>query len=153
MNLRIDTTPGMAAPVGMGQEPQYVVLAKTGRAELAYLPQQPPPPAPAVQAPTEPTVVVQQFRLDPVTTRIAAASAGVVGTAWVVGEHARQLVEAAHAAEGLGFAAAAVAVGVGVLRGSQPKIDVSVTANIVGASASATSSSNARSVSGWKNHA
>jgi len=152
MNLQIDTTPGIAAPAGMGQEPQYVVLAKTGRAELAYLPQQ-PPPAPAVQAPPEPTVVVQQSRFDPVTTRIAAASAGIVGTAWVVGEHARQLAEAAHAAEGLGFAAAAVAVGVGVLRGSQPKIDVNVTANIVGASASATSSSDARSVSGWKNRA
>lgn len=127
----------------------YAVSVETGRPIPVYVNDTPPPPPPAPLVPQQPPivqqVVVHRRQLDPITTRIAAASAGIAGTAWVVGEHAHQLAEAAHAAEGLGIAGAALFAGVALWKGTQPAINVNVSANITGANASSTSSSTSTS--------
>lgn len=123
----------------------YAVSVETGQPIPVYVNDTPPPPPPAPVVPqAQPVVqqvVIQRRQLDPVTTRIAAASAGIAGTAWVVGEHAHQLAEAAHAAEALGAVLTAAAVAVAFLRGSQPKINVNVNASIAGVSANVSSTS------------
>lgn len=129
----------------------YAIPVETGIPVAVYVNDVPPRPAPlpVVQQPAQQTVVVQRAGLDPVTTRIAAASAGAAGVAAAVGHYAHQLAEFAHAAEGAGIAVGIAAGGIALWRGSAPKISVSVTANITGATAHG-GNAESRSGSGWK---
>lgn len=131
----------------------YAIPVESGIPIAVYVNDTParPAPLPVVQqvAPQQPTVIVQRAGLDPVTTRIAAASAGAVGVAAAVGHYAHQLAEFAHAAEGAGIAIGVAAAGIALWKGSAPKIAVNVTANITGATAHG-GNANARSASGWK---
>jgi hypothetical protein len=134
----------------------YAIPVKTGIPIAVYINETPAaPPVRADPAPAPVTqVIVQRPGLDPITTRIASASAGAAGVAAAVGHYAHELADFAHAAAGASLAVGVAAFGVAVLRGNTPKIDVHITNNNsnTGSTAHATASSNARSAAGWKNN-
>lgn len=135
-----------------GAEPSYVVIAKTGRAELAFLPPPPPPviqyvPAPASTA--QQTAPASQPR-DPWPARIGVGLGGTAAVLAVAGHYAHGLGEAGHAVEmaglGVGAVAAAGALAVAMLKGSLgTKVNVTVNNSNTGSSSTSTSSSSSSS--------
>jgi hypothetical protein len=123
----------------------YAVSVETGKPIPVYMNDTPPPPPPApiVHTPAPQTVIVEQAPRDPWPARILSGGGAVAGTAAVVGHYAAGI---AHVADATAVVAGVAAAGIALLRGSAPKVSVSVNATITGASSSSTS----RSASGWR---
>lgn len=135
----------------------HAISVETGKAIPVYIsdaptPQHPPAPAPVpVQQPTQPTVVVPAPARDPWPARILSSGGTVAGITVAVGHYAPQLGQAAHALQMAGVAVGAATAGIYLLKGTTPKVNVTVNSTINGATATANSTSHARTASGWKN--
>lgn len=140
MNIQTDTYSSSTIPAGMA----YATDALTGKEVLVYMPEMPAHQAPPPPAPAPIVVHVPARSMDVVTSRILAGGAALSGVLVT----AAYAAPALHSLEGPAIAVAAAAGAAWLLKGSSPKVNVNVTANITGASA--TSSSAASSASGWK---
>lgn len=130
-------------PPGTG----YAIDAKTGRQVLVHLPPAPEPVVQYVHAPA-PAPVTPAVPRDPWAVRILAGGVSTAAVLVAAGSYASQLGEVGHALEAVGIGVGALAGGLALVKGASPRVDVSVTANITGASA--TSSSTSSSAAGWK---